>query len=74
MIILRHGKFISGLRVFRAGDVLPDTPTARELVKKALAEIVADTPKKSAKSVKKSDPATVPEKVEPVQENVKSDP
>ena len=74
MIILRHGKFISGLRIFRAGDVLPDTPTARELVKKALAEIVADTPKKSAKTLKKPEPGAIPEKVEPAQENVKSDP
>ncbi len=68
MIILRHGKFISGLRVFRAGDVLPDTPTARELVEKALAEIVADVPKKAVKTVKKTEPDTAA----PVQENAKS--
>ena len=74
MIRLRHGKFISGLRVFRAGDVLPDTTTAKELVERGLAEIIADTPKKSAKAVKKSDSATVTEQVEPAQENVKSDP
>ena len=74
MIILRHGKFISGLRVFRAGDVLPDTTTAKELVERGLAENIPDIPKKSAKTVKKSDPATVPEEVETAQENVKSDP
>ena len=70
MIILRHGKFISGLRVFQSGDILPDTPTAKALVEKGLAEIVADTPKKSAKVVKKSEP----DKVESTQENAKSNP
>ena len=70
MIVLRHGKFISGFRVFQSGDILPDTSTAKELVEKGLAEIVADTSKKSAKVAKKSEP----DKVEPTQENVKSDP
>ena len=68
MIILRNGKFISGLRIFRSGDILPDTPTAKELVEKGLAEIIADTPKKSAKVAKK----TEPDKVAPTQENVES--
>lgn len=66
MIILRHGKFISGLRVFRAGDVLPDTSTAKLMVEKGYAEIVADSPKKSAKTAKKPEP----DKVEPIRENV----
>ena len=74
MIVLKHGKFISGLRLFHVGEVLPDTAVAKSLVDKGLAEIVADTPKKSAKAIKKPDTVAVPEKVEPVQENVKSDP
>ena len=65
MVILRNGKFISGLRIFQAGDILPDTPSAKELVEKGLAEIVADTPKKSARVAKKPEP----DKVEPTQEN-----
>ena len=70
MIVLRNGKFISGFRLFRVGEILPDTPSTKSLVEKGLAEVIADTPKKSAKVVKKSEP----DKVEPTQENVKSDP
>ena len=42
MIILRHGKFISGMRIFRAGEILPDTPGVQSLVAQNLAEVVAD--------------------------------
>ena len=47
MIILRHGRYISGARVFRAGEILPDTPGVQSLVAQKLAEVVADvkTPK-----------------------------
>lgn len=69
MIILRYRKFISGARIFSAGDVLPDIAAAKELVEKGLAEVVADTPKKSTKNAKK----TEPEKSEPAQENVEGD-
>ena len=63
MIVLKHGKFISGARIFRAGAILPDNADTQGLVSHGLAEIVADTPKKTAKSPRK------PEPVEPVQEN-----
>ena len=70
MIILKNVQFISNGRIFRAGEALPDNPTTRSLVEKGFAEIVADTPKKSAKTVKKPEP----DKVDPAQENVKSNP
>ena len=66
MIVLKHGKFISGARIFSAGAVLPDNADVQRLVLQGVAEVVADVPKKSAKS-KKSE--TVP--VEAVQENAK---
>ena len=53
MIILKHGKFISGARIFRAGAILPDNADTQGLVSHGLAEIVADAPKKAAKSAKK---------------------
>ena len=65
MIVLRHGKYISGLRIYCVGDVLPDTPSAKSLVECGKAEIVADIPKKSAKIAKKPEL----EKIEPAQEN-----
>lgn len=65
MIVLTHGKYISGFKIFRVGEILPETPGAKNLVEKGLAEIVADVPKKSAKNAKKSEP----EKVDPAQEN-----
>ena len=72
MIVLRHGRFISGFRVFKAGDILPDTHGANDLVGRGMAEVVADTPKKSAKTVKKSD--NVPAPVGAVPENAKVNP
>ena len=70
MIRLKNGKFISDGQIFRAGDVLPDNPSTHLLVDKGFAEIIADMPKKSAKAVKKPEP----DKVDPAQENVKSNP
>lgn len=67
MIILRHGKFISGMRIFRAGEVLPDNPASMELVEKRLAEVVADV--KATKAAKKRDP----EKVSPAPKNDEGD-
>ena len=61
MIILRHGRFISGTRIFRAGEILPDTPGVQELVDKRLAEAVAEV--KTQKATKKREP-------EPAQKNV----
>ena len=69
MIILRHGRFISGLRVFHVGEMLPETASAKNLVEKGLAEIVADSSKKSAKNAKKIES----EKTETSGENDKSD-
>ena len=60
MIILRHGRFISGSRVFRVGEVLPDTAGAQSLVAMGMAEAVAEV--KAAKASKKREP-------EPAQEN-----
>ncbi len=65
MIVLRYGKYISGLRIYRVGDVLPETPSAKSLVECGKAEIVVDMPKKSTKITKKPEP----EKVGPTQEN-----
>ncbi|MBR0093854.1 MAG: hypothetical protein IJP91_01100 [Synergistaceae bacterium] len=67
MIVLRHGKFISGSRIFRAGEILPDNAGVQELVGKGMAEVV-ETVKKS-KAAKKSEP----DKAEPTQENAKGD-
>lgn len=72
MIILRHGRFISGFHVYKAGEILPDTPGANNLAKMGMAEIVADAPKKPPKPVKKSD--NVPAPVEAVPENAKVNP
>ena len=66
MIILRHGRYISGARVFRAGEILPDTPGVQSLVEQKLAEVIAEV--KTPKSAKKREPE--PPKPEPVQENV----
>lgn len=66
MIILRHGKFISGMRIFRAGEILPDTPGVQSLVAQNLAEVVADV--KTAKAPKKLDT----EKVSPTPKNDES--
>ncbi len=51
MIILRHGRYISGAHVFRAGEILPDTPGVQSLVEQKLAEVVAEskTPKVAKK-------------------------
>ena len=65
MIILRHGRYISGARVFRAGEILPDTPTVQSLVAHKLAEVVAEV--KATKASKKREPE--PPKPEPAQEN-----
>lgn len=66
MIVLKHGKFISGAKIFRAGAVLPDNADVQRLVLQGVAEVVADVPKKSAKS-EKSETASA----ETIQENAK---
>ena len=58
MIILRHGRYISGLRIYRVGEVLPDTPGAQELVARGLAEAVAEV--KTPKATKKRDTEPAP--------------
>ena len=62
MIILKHGRFISGTRIFRAGEILPDTPGVQALVGKRLAEAVAEV--KAAKAAKKREAPTVQENAE----------
>lgn len=66
MYVLRHGKFISGSRIYRSGDVLPDTVGAQELVKRHLAEQLIDDVGKKSKPPKKSEPANTT----PTSENV----
>ena len=58
MIILRHGRYISGSRIFRVGEILPDTPGVQGLVERKLAEIIAEN--KTAKAPKKRDTDTAP--------------
>ncbi len=52
MIVFRGLRYIAAGRVFRSGDVLPDTPYSRSLVEKGIAEIINDTP--TVKPAKKS--------------------
>ena len=59
MIVLKHGKFISGARIFSAGAILPDNVDAQKLITQGLAEVVADAPKKAAKSAKKLEPEPI---------------
>ena len=57
MIILRHDKFISGMRLYRSGEVLPDTNEARALVARGLAEVVnTGKPVKNSKKKEQSQP------------------
>lgn len=58
MIILRHGRYISGSRIYRVGETLPDTLGAQVLVESKLAEIVADV--KATKAAKKRDTEAAP--------------
>ena len=62
MIILRHGRFISGTRIFRAGEILPDTPGVQKLVEERLAEAVAEV--KTQKATKKRESEPAPKNVE----------
>lgn len=59
MIILRHGKFISGTKIFRAGEILPPTPGVQALVEQNLAEVIADV--RPPKTAKKAKSETAPE-------------
>ena len=58
MIRLKHGRFISGTKIFRVGEILPDTPGVQELVVKGLAEAVADV--KAPKTAKKRESESAP--------------
>lgn len=61
MIVLRDAKFISSGRIYRSGDVLPDSEFSRALVSKGFAEIVSDNPP--------SKPPAKKSKAEPPREN-----
>ena len=52
MIVLRRARFLSGSRIFRSGDILPDNEITRSLAEKGYAEIVSDAPKQPAKKAK----------------------
>ena len=62
MIILRHGRYISGSRIFRAGEILPDTPGVQGLVAQGLAEVVEKF--KNPKAAKKREAGASQENVE----------
>ena len=62
MIILRHGRFISGSRIFRAGEILPDTSRVRELVAQGMAEVIETV--KTTKAAKKREAETTQKNVE----------
>ena len=64
MYVLKHGKFISGSRIYRSGDVLPDSAGAQELVKMRLAEAIETTPTKKAKATKIPEPTSENAKVD----------
>lgn len=64
MIILRHAKFISGARIFKAGEILPDTAGTRELIARGFAEEV-NTQKNSRPAKRKEQ--TQPQPVQAVQ-------
>lgn len=56
MIVLKKGKFISGSKLYKVGELLPDTVDAKKLVKKGIAEYIADTtPKRVGKVAKKAE-------------------
>ena len=57
MIILRHGRYISGSRIFRVGEILPDTPGVQGLVERKLAEVVAEVKTPKAPKKRDSEPA-----------------
>ena len=67
-IRLTHDKFLSNGCIYRVGDVLPDTDTAKELVRIGVAELIADTTAKPVEKTKKIEadksvslPETTPE-------------
>ena len=64
MIILKHAKFISGTRIYRAGEILPDTQGVRELVAKGIAVVV--NPERTPKTAKRKEQDKTPETVQEV--------
>ncbi len=67
MIILKHAKFIYQSRIYKPGEVLPDTCDALSLVERGLAEVVnSEKPVKTAKKKAQSQPIQ-PVQPQPVQ-------
>ncbi len=61
MIRLKHGKFIYGAKIYRCGDILPDTASAKLLVNEGRAEIIENIPKKrNSKKLNPEKPAEIP--------------
>ena len=56
MIRLKNARFISGTRIYRSGDVIPDNTFTRGLVKKGFAIIANDK-----LPTKREKPETTPE-------------
>ncbi len=44
MILLKNARFISGTRIYKSGDAIPDNAVTRGLVEKGLAIIANDRP------------------------------
>ena len=65
MIILKHDKFIYKSRIYKAGEILPDTNDAHALIARGLAEFV--NTEKSAKVSKKKEQSQPVQPVQPVQ-------
>ena len=72
-IRLTHDKFISDGRIYRAGDVLPDTETAKKLIGIGVAELVKNTVAKSVENTKKSEANNPAPLSDSISENAKSD-
>ena len=58
MILLKNARFISGTRIYRSGDAIPDNAVTRGLVEKGLAIIANDrlpTKREKPEATRKND-------------------
>lgn len=52
MIVLKQGKIIHGMKIFKAGEILPDSVNSKYLIKKGLAEYIKEKEKDTRKKNK----------------------
>lgn len=64
-IRLKRGMFLSGGKLYKTGDVLPDTPGARALLEDGRAEVVEAPAAPSPKPVKTAKAKPAPEANQP---------